>query len=118
VSSRVVKILGFLSCRTPKTPSPQTSTIGDQVLQDPQRAEPQASERTESQLLEAVHGASTSAIGLTGMGENPVDQPSAPPPVALVEKTVQANPRNLELIATQVVKELDPSHQLAKLTLS
>jgi hypothetical protein len=52
------------------------------------------------------------------MGENPVDQPSAPPPVAPVEKAVQANPRNLELITTQVVKEFDPSHHLAKLTLS
>jgi hypothetical protein len=44
------------------------------------------------------------------MGENPVDQPSAPPPIALVEKVVQANHRNLELIATQVVKEFDLSH--------
>jgi hypothetical protein len=52
------------------------------------------------------------------MDENPVDQPSAPPPIAPVEKAVQADPQNLELIVTQVVKEFDPNHQLAKLTSS
>jgi hypothetical protein len=43
------------------------------VLQNPQRTEPQDSKRTESQQFEAVHGANTSAIGLTVMDENPVD---------------------------------------------
>jgi hypothetical protein len=100
VSSRVVKILGFLSCKTLKTSSPQTNTLGDQVLQDPQRVEPQDSERTKSQQLEAAHGTNTSAIGLTGMDENLVDQPSAPPPVGTIEKAIQADARNLELIAT------------------
>jgi hypothetical protein len=57
-------------------------------------------------------------MGLTRMDENPVDQPSAPPLVALVGKAIQADPRNLELIATQVVKEFDPSYQLTELTSS
>jgi hypothetical protein len=49
-------------------------------------------------------------MGLTRMEENLVDQPSALLPVALLEKAVQADPRNLQLITTQVVKEFDPSH--------
>jgi hypothetical protein len=52
------------------------------------------------------------------MDENLVDQPSAPLPIGTIEKAIQADPRNLELIATQVVKEFDPSHQLAELTSS
>jgi hypothetical protein len=49
------------------------------------------------------------------MDENLVDQLTAPPSVAPIEKAIQADPQNMELIATQVVKEFDPSHQLAEL---
>jgi hypothetical protein len=37
-------------------------------------------------------------MGLTRMEENLIDQPSAPLPVALVEKVVQVDPQNLQLI--------------------
>jgi hypothetical protein len=104
------QILGFSLYRTPKTESPQSSTLGVQALQDPQRTEPQYVERTESQWLEVVHKISTSAMGLTWMEENPINQLSAPPLTAPVEDVVLGDPQNLKLIATQVVKEFNPSH--------
>jgi hypothetical protein len=65
------------------------------------------SSKTESQQLEVVHE-----------NENPINQPSAPPPVEPLEEAAIADCRNLEVTVTQVVKEFDPNHQLPELTSS
>jgi hypothetical protein len=77
MSSKLLKYWDGSVFRTPKTPRPQTSTIGDMVVQSPQKPAPlnelQDSKRTEGQQLEDVHGTDTSAVRPTTVDENPVD---------------------------------------------
>lgn len=69
--------------------------------------------------LEVPQEASASVAAPSTVDANPAIQPSAPPPPApTLEVAALANTRDLAVIASQVVKEFDPSHQLAELTSS
>jgi hypothetical protein len=103
MSSKLLQILGFVFAQNSKDVEPPDQHNGwHGVARCTENHTIERAPRLQAHrepTLEAIHG-----------NENPIDQPSAPPPVEQLEEAAIVDHHKLEVAVAQVVKEFDPNH--------